>query len=310
VQIILVSNRLSKARTIELQWRHVVMATGLAAATVVAASLLLSYLGVRHAAEIKLPLLQSLVRSASEAEAERYQSFLRDNLNAMAVKLGQMQAQLTRLDALGERLSTSAGIKPGDFRFNEVPGRGGALPTLAPPRDLSLGEFSRQLDALSREMETRTDHLGILESQLLESRVRQKFLPSALPVSIGSWNASGFGWRIDPITGQAMMHEGIDFIAPPGSAISAAASGVVITAEYHSTYGNMVEVDHGNDLVTRYAHASKLLVRQGELVKRGQRIAEVGSTGRSTGAHLHFEVRVKGVAQNPTRFLQASANPQ
>lgn len=100
------------------------------------------------------------------------------------------------------------------------------------------------------------------------------------------------------------MHEGIDFSAPPGTPIRAAAAGIVVAAERHPFYGNMVEIDHGNDLVTRYAHASKLLVKEGALVKRGQKVAEVGSTGRSTGPHLHFEVRFKGAAQNPNRFLQ------
>jgi murein DD-endopeptidase MepM/ murein hydrolase activator NlpD len=137
----------------------------------------------------------------------------------------------------------------------------------------------------------------------MDERVKKNQLPTALPVE-AQWNASGFGWRIDPFTGEQAMHEGIDFIAETGtrSLLPPPASSSPRSAIRQ--YGNMVEIDHGNDLITRYAHASKLLVKQGALVKRGQKIAEVGSTGRSTGPHLHFEVRYKGAAQNPNRFLQ------
>jgi murein DD-endopeptidase MepM/ murein hydrolase activator NlpD len=120
---------------------------------------------------------------------------------------------------------------------------------------------------------------------------------------------SGFGWRTDPFTGHMARHEGIDFAAPPGTPIHAAAGGVVLSAEFHPEYGNVVEIDHGNQLTTRYAHALRMLVRPGDLVKRGQKIAEVGNTGRSTGPHLHFEVHSQGVAQNPAKFLAAPGNP-
>jgi murein DD-endopeptidase MepM/ murein hydrolase activator NlpD len=307
VQIILVSNRLSKARAIEVTWRHALLAVVVGALGMVALSSLISYFGVRHAAEIRLPLLQSMLRSASDEQAQFQNDFLRDNLNAMAVRLGQMQAQLMRLDALGERLSGVAGVKPQEFRFGEPPGRGGALSTALPPRDLSLGEFGQLIESVARDMETRTDYLGILESRLQEQRLRQRMLPTSLPVQIGSWNASGFGWRLDPITGQSAVHEGIDFIAPSGAPILAAAAGLVVAAEYHPTYGNLIDIDHGQDLVTRYAHASRLHVKAGDLVKRGQHIADVGSTGRSTGPHLHFEVRSAGVPLNPARFLQTAS---
>jgi murein DD-endopeptidase MepM/ murein hydrolase activator NlpD len=308
MHIILMSDRLAKARSIEFSIRHLVLGGAGLVAGLVALVFLISYLGVRHAAELKLPLLQSLVRSAQQEESERTQDFLRQNLNAMAVKLGEMQAQLMRLDALGERLSTVAGVRPSDFRFGEVPGRGGAALAAVPMHDLSLGDFSRQLDFLARQTETRSDLYGVLESQLLDARVKQTLTPTSMPVTFGSWNASGFGWRIDPITGQMAVHEGIDFIAETGTPILAAASGVVVTAEFQHAYGNMVEIDHGGDLLTRYAHASKILVKVGQLVRSGEKIAEVGTTGRSTGSHLHFEVRHKGVAQNPARFLRGGTS--
>jgi murein DD-endopeptidase MepM/ murein hydrolase activator NlpD len=308
VHIIVVSDRLAKARSLKFSIRHLVLGGLGMMVGVFTLAFLISYLGVRHAAELKLPLLQSLARSAQQEESERMQDFLRQNLTAMAVKLGEMQAQLMRLDALGERLSTVAGVRPSDFRFGEVPGRGGAALAVAPVRALSLDDFSRQLDSLARRTETRSDYYGVLESQLLDVRVKQKLTPTSLPVSFGSWNASGFGWRIDPITGQMAVHEGIDFIAEMGTPILAAAAGVVVGAEFQQAYGNMVEIDHGGDLLTRYAHASKILVKVGQLVRSGEKIAEVGNTGRSTGPHLHFEVRHKGAAQNPAKFLLGGAS--
>ena len=120
--------------------------------------------------------------------------------------------------------------------------------------------------------------------------------------------ASSFGLRLDPFTGRSTFHEGLDFPASTGTAIVAAAGGVVIAAEYHPQFGNMIDIDHGNDIMTRYAHASRTLVKVGDIVQRGQHIADVGTTGRSTGPHLHFEVHVKGVPQNPQKFLSAGAD--
>jgi murein DD-endopeptidase MepM/ murein hydrolase activator NlpD len=137
--------------------------------------------------------------------------------------------------------------------------------------------------------------------------MKKLMVPTQHPVNAGHLG-SAFGWRIDPFTGRSALHTGLDFQADTGSQIQAAAGGVVVAAEVHPQYGNMVEVDHGNDLITRYAHASRLLVKKGDLVKRGQKVAEVGTTGRSTGPHLHFEVLVQGVPQDPQKFLAAGQN--
>ena len=305
MHIILVSSRLAKARSLTLTNRHLVAGASFMALLVFSLTLGLFWITVHHATEFKLPLLDSLVLSAQEAQRHKTEEFLRENLNAMAVKLGQMQAQLMRLDALGERLSALAGLKPGEFRFSESPGRGGPFSSI-PPQDLSMAEFNRQLDQLSRHMENRTDSLGILESQLFDAKVKKKLMPTIPPVD-GSWSASSFGWRIDPFNGMLALHEGVDFVVDPGTPVFAAAGGVVRFAEMNGPYGYMVEIDHGNDFITRYAHCSRLLVAQGEVVQRGSKIAESGSTGRATGPHVHFEVRYRGVAQNPARFLQAAA---
>jgi murein DD-endopeptidase MepM/ murein hydrolase activator NlpD len=306
LQIILISDRLARARSVSLSLRHLFGSALLALAMVLGATAGLYWLTLRYAAEVPLPALQRLVLSAHEAEAERSRAFVQQNLNAMAVKVGEMQAQLTRLDAVGERLSSLAGIR--DFRFSEAPGLGGAAPTLMPPQNLSLADFSEKLTLLSRQVESRNDMLGVLEAQLFEQAVKKKLMPTMMPVA-APYNASGFGRRVDPFTGQWAMHEGIDFLADLGSPIAAAAGGVVVFAGLHPQYGYMIDIDHGNDLVTRYAHCSKLLVREGDVVHRGRKIAEVGSTGRSTGPHLHFEVRFRGAAQNPGKFLVSNSKP-
>lgn len=302
LQIIVIPSRRAKARTLNVSLRHLLASLFGAMLLLLGMTAALYWVTFRFAADIKIPLVQQLVLSAQEGEAERARKFVQQNLNAMAVKLGEMQAQLARLDALGDRVSALAGIRPQEFRFSEAPGLGGAQPTALPPQNLSLAEFGEKLYAVSRHVENGTDMLGVLEAQLFEQTVKKKLMPTMMPVN-APFNSSGFGMRIDPFTGMQAMHEGIDFLADLGSPIRAAAGGVVIFAGFHPQYGNMVDIDHGNDLVTRYAHASKLYVREGDVVQRGRHIADVGTTGRSTGPHLHFEVRFKGVAQNPTRFL-------
>jgi murein DD-endopeptidase MepM/ murein hydrolase activator NlpD len=302
VQIILISGRLAKARPVTLTLRHLIGAAFFAMTLVFVGTAGLYWVSLRYATELRIPAIQQIVLQANQADAERGRAFVQENLNAMAVKLGEMQAQLARLDALGERLSSLAGFRPQDFRFSEAPGLGGASPTLLPPQNLSLADFSDKLSMLERDVETRNDLLSVLEAQLFEQAVKKKRIPTMLPVS-APYNASAFGRRVDPFTGQWAMHEGIDFLAEKGSPVAAAADGVVIFAGFHPQYGYMVDIDHGNDLVTRYAHQSKLVVKEGEVVQRGRKLGEVGSTGRSTGPHLHFEVRYRGAAQNPMKFL-------
>jgi murein DD-endopeptidase MepM/ murein hydrolase activator NlpD len=307
VQIILISDRLAKSRSITLSSRHLAATIVAALVALCASTVGLYWLTLRYAADERFPLLQQLVLTAQEGEAERDREFVQQNLNAMAVKLGEMQAQLTRLDALGERLSSLAGLRAQEFRFSEPPGLGGAAPTLMPPQNLSLAEFSDKLSTLARGVETRNDMLGVLEAQLFEQAVKKRMIPTMRPVK-GPYNASGFGRRVDPFTGQWAMHDGIDFLAEFGAPIAAAAAGVVVFSGFHPQYGYMVDIDHGNDLVTRYAHASKLFVREGDVVQRGHKIGEVGSTGRSTGPHLHFEVRYRGAPQNPSKFLVSNSS--
>jgi len=298
---------MGRARTLTLDWRHWTLGGLGLLLLFLSFTLLFNYVTLRYAASIKHPLLQAILLDDQREEARKTQEVIQGHLNAMAVRLGELQAQLLQLDGLGERLAQMAGLKPKDLPPSEpgkAPGRGGPAPTLS--RDLSVGEFGSLLSELSHAVEERSDQLTVLEALLVSTSINKKFLPSLPPVD-GGWLSSSFGWRIDPFSGQKSFHEGLDFPSESGTPIVAAASGKVIFADVHPQYGKMVEVDHGNGLVTRYAHASRLFVKEGDFILRGQKIAAVGSTGRATGPHLHFEVRLNGVPQNPGRFL-LSAN--
>jgi murein DD-endopeptidase MepM/ murein hydrolase activator NlpD len=217
----------------------------------------------------------------------------------MARRLGEMQAKLVQLEALGERVSGLAGVNPTEIKT--TPGRGGALVSGRPLTMEELQATLRDLDQLSSQ---NTDLLTVMESRLFDQKIKNMMVPTQQPVQAGHVGSS-FGWRIDPFNGRSALHTGLDFQADPGTPILAAAGGVVVEQDVHPAYGNMVEIDHGNNLVTRYAHASRVWVKKGDLVRRGQKIAEVGTTGRSTGPHLHFEVMVQGVPQDPQKFLAA-----
>jgi murein DD-endopeptidase MepM/ murein hydrolase activator NlpD len=307
LNIILVSNATARARTLTLDWRH--LALGSFALTVIflAFTFAFNYVALKYAASVQHPLLQAIVLADQREEALKTQQKMQGHLNAMALKLGELQAQMLRLDGLGEHLARVAGLKPQELpslQPGRVPGRGGADSSL-PARALSVGELADLLATLGRQVDERSDQLGVLEALLAQDSANRRFLPTLAPV-IDGWFSSNFGYRIDPFTGLQTFHEGIDFPAEPGTPVIAAASGKVIEAGQHPQYGKIITIDHGNGLVSRYAHASRLAVSEGDLVVRGQRVATVGSTGRSTGPHLHFEVRMNGVPQNPARFLRST----
>jgi len=296
LQIILVSRHLKVARTITIMPRHLVIAGFAFLSLVMFSATLISWL-TSHVSDAGN---QDEVLSQQQ-ETYKAQQFLNNNLQLMATRLGELQAQVLHLDTLGERLAGIAGIK------REAPppastllaGQGGAFV----PAPLGADELQREIDRLSREVDVRTDELALLESSFLEKRVKERLLPTALPVK-EAFLGSPFGHRSDPILGQRAKHEGIDFNAETGTPVVVAADGVVLSAGWQSDFGNMIDVDHGDGLTTRYAHLSRMNVKAGSLVKRGERIGAVGSTGRSTGSHLHFEVRMLGIAQNPAHFLK------
>lgn len=304
MQIIVVDKRLARALTLSITRHHALAALITLGIGVLLLSGTFSFLAMRAASAFRIPILSDVISFVSRDEMERKDQLVRDNVSALARKLGEVQAQLVRLDAVGERVGKAAGIRPEEFRFAHLPGRGGAPGNID---TMTLRDLNFELKQLSYSVEQRSDYLSVVEAELRAQQVRRTLLPHSKPVADG-FIGSGFGWRSDPFSGEMSHHSGIDFASPSGTPIHAAAGGVVVLAEYHPVWGNVVEVDHGNQLLTRYAHASRLNVAPGDIVKRGQKLAEVGSTGRSTGPHLHFEVHHRGAAQNPSKFLLAKDN--
>lgn len=304
MNIIIVSDKLSKSKTLVLDSRKlaVLVSAWLAVPVLLAGGLF--YYTLTRSVEIDNPYLRSLIIEAQREQLEKNHASLQASLNAMAVRVGQMQAQTTRLDALGERLVKLSGINRQEFRFDQPPAQGGPEGSV-PQRSLTQRELQQQIDALAAKLDDRSDRLTVLEAMFMEKHLSKVTVPSAPPVRAG-WHSSNFGWRLDPFTGKNAFHEGVDFMAEVGTQVHAAAGGVVIYSQFNTSgYGNLIEIDHGNGMVSRYAHLSKALVKEGDIVLRGQKIGLVGNTGRSTGPHLHFEIRIGGAPQNPARFLQA-----
>jgi murein DD-endopeptidase MepM/ murein hydrolase activator NlpD len=350
MQILITHAGISRTRVITLHpVQLALMAFGLLLLITLTSGAVYHFIFLKAAREgwpVVSPLIKLIVRDEF-AQRDRY---VRENLDAMAQRLGQVQAKLVRIDAMSERLSTLAGVAPEALPVSPVPdGTGavraqtapvgatgatapapnktstGAVPTspkaaqggpfvpfaaiMAPntpgPEVSAMDELSARAANLDALVDQRADVLTFIESHLLEAKLRRVAVPSTVPVQGAI--ASGFGFRLDPFTGRAALHTGLDFPSPVGTPIVAAAGGVVVNLDPHPQYGNVVELDHGSGLVTRYAHASKRLVQVGEIVKRGQLIAQVGNTGRSTGPHLHFEVLIDGVPQNPAKFLALDA---
>lgn len=302
MDIILVSGRFAKTRTIRLSRVNMLLLALLSFATLITAAVAVQYPLARLDRGMLSDELRAWLASAQTEQQQKHEAYMRESLDTMAKRLGQMQAQMQRLDALGLRLTKVSGINPKEFAFDKSPAQGGPyLPAMQ--KDITLENMSQQMSGLTLSIDDRNDKLMALETLLMQDRSNAWLIPSVIPVK-NSWFSSNFGWRIDPFTGKSAMHEGVDFVVPEGTSVYASAGGVVEYAGMHPQFGNLVEIDHGNGVITRYAHNSKVLVQVGQMVRRGQKISLSGSTGRATGPHMHFEVRFKGVAQNPVRFLK------
>jgi len=313
MNIILVSNNMAKAKTLSVLQISMILV-----AVVFLSGLLATMFIVPQ---------QSNVQHGSKSLIPNHLRFSFNNpqkhLDAYALQLGELQARMMRLDAQSERLAKLAGEKnvsradaaknPSKTLLNPDlaspvqnaaggASRGGPLVRSAP---LSEAELQSAIAELTERIEFSTEHLSNIEAKLLQQSVLKNTLPNRSPVA-AAFNSSSFGWRIDPFNGHKAFHEGLDFTAAAGTPIYAAAGGIVSTAEQTPDYGKIVKIDHGSGLETRYAHASKLYVRAGERVEKGQKIAEVGSTGRSTGPHLHYEIRLAGNPLDPRKYLKAS----
>ncbi|HEY0722340.1 MAG TPA: M23 family metallopeptidase [Gammaproteobacteria bacterium] len=305
MNILLISNRLGCSGCINLSRRTLIMvATGI----FLAMPLVSGYVGYRWASEggaadgtLASRMQAELTQQRQEIEEAKRTA--EENLAALTVRLGQMQAHVIRLDALGQRLTKMAKLDNGEFDFGNPPAQGG--PETGEGAAMQLPDFLSQLDALSTQLNDRSQQLSVLETVLLNQAVQAEVVPNGVPSDSG-FISSHFGLRNDPFTGRIAMHKGVDLAGKEGSEVVSVAAGVVTWSGNRLGYGNMVEVTHGNGYVTRYGHNEKNLVKMGEMIKKGQPIALMGSTGRSTGPHVHFEVYFNGQVVDPMKYIRAS----
>jgi murein DD-endopeptidase MepM/ murein hydrolase activator NlpD len=236
-----------------------------------------------------------------KAQIEDTKRVLQEKVNALAMRVGQMNANVIRLDALGKRLTRMANLDDGEFDFGHPPAIGGAE-SGADGQPAQIPNLTAMVDDLQSQLASREQQLGVLENMILTRELNKQVYPEGRPVQEG-WISSYFGRRADPFTGYSAVHKGLDFAGPEGTKVTAVAAGLVTYAADRSGFGEMVEINHGNGLATRYCHNEKLLVKQGDMVRKGQDLALMGSTGHSTGPHLHFEVLKNGVQVDPLRFI-------
>ena len=297
MNIILVSNKMAKAKSLSVLQAAVLVA-GLVLVPVLLMLLFITPQSNIQEQGVKAMLPPHLKSSIISSQV---------HLDAYAKELGELQARMMRLDAQSERLAKIAGEKdkPSGKKANQktenlLPAnRGGPLinsrPMTEPDLQAAISELTKAVDA-------RDDSLSSIEAKILQQSVLKDMLPNSNPIN-AAFNSSSYGWRIDPFNGSKAFHEGLDFTANTGTPIRAAADGIVSATEQGGAYGKLVKIEHGAGLETRYAHTSKILVKVGDRVSKGQIVAEVGSTGRSTGPHLHYEIRLNGASLDPRKYL-------
>ena len=258
------------------------------------------HLGERSMARMAL-LHPGAAMLAQQAEVASLKSQLQDRVDALAMRLGVMNAHVIRLNALGKRLTQMAHINSREFDFDNDPPQGGSESD-GVGRGAQVPDLTSMIDDLGRRIDSRSGQFSALENVILGRQLSLEIKPSGRPVREG-YISSYFGERMDPFNGEDAFHKGVDFASDAGTDVLAVASGIVTWAGPREGYGNLVEVNHGNGYITRYAHAARTLVTVGDEVERGQALAMVGSTGRSTGPHLHFEVLKDGRQIDPMVFV-------
>ena len=280
---------------------------------IVAAASMLLVVGVVFAAGVQIGrfLAGPLDRAAVAREMEKQRLDLaavrgqmQGTVDALAARIGTLNAHLIRLDALGRRVTDLAGLDRGEFNFDEPPPVGGPDGGEFATGSAQVPDLTVAIDTLEAQLEDRQRQLTVLESLMSTRSLGERILPGGWPI-IGGWISSHFGYRSDPFTGRGAFHAGVDFAGPKGAKVIATGAGYVSYSGYKDGYGYVVEITHPTGYITRYGHNSRNLVREGQTVQKGDAIAVIGSTGRSTGTHVHFEVEREGNRLNPMRYLSA-----
>lgn len=297
----IVTGRPGRVKQLELSGPRLVMLAVLLVAAIFATGVTLGRVLLGSSAEQRA-LARALVQQRQAIQTARGQ--LDGQVDALAARVGTLNAHLIRLDALGKRLTEVAGLDRGEFDFDKAPPAGGPDPDgqSSAGGSAEVPDLTNALDTLESQVSDREQQLVVLETVLASRELGQRIMPGGLPL-IGGWISSQFGYRTDPFTGYGAFHAGVDFAGVPGSRVVAVGPGVVSFAGFKQGYGNVVEITHSTGYTTRYGHNSRNLVRAGQSVQKGDAIAIIGSTGRSTGTHVHFEVLRNGRAVNPAKYL-------
>lgn len=304
MNVILLAKRMKRPVKIHLGRSQLI---GLVTAVVVLPLALSSYLGFYLGSHAGRSAAAAAAVNAPPQIAAEDEADVQETINALTAKLGVLQAEVIRLNALGKRLVDVAGLEKGEFDFSTPPPQGGPEQPkiLQQLQDLPLPGLVDSVESLDQQLQDRQQQLNVLETLFMNRNLLDEVLPAGRPVKNG-WLSSYFGYRIDPFTGRRARHEGVDIAGKLGEPVLAVAAGVVTYAGKRHGYGNLVEINHGNGFVTRYGHNSAVKVKVGETVSKGQVVALMGSTGRSTGPHVHFEVWRRGRVVNPIKYLNAS----
>ena len=299
MNIILFTNKRGQVWNYDINLLHAALTVVFGLIVMFAAAV---YTGVRLGNdELKYVAEWQDVVSLQKAEIASARQNAQADIDALTLRIGQMQAQMLRLNALGGRLVSQSDLDQDEFDFNAVPAMGGPG-TAVNRQSVPLADFLSMLDQLESEMEDRDQKLSVLESLLMSRSLSERVMPSGRPVEDG-WLSSRYGKRNDPFTGKQDFHKGLDFAGKKGSEVIAVGDGVVSWAGKKSGYGQLIEINHGNGYSTRYGHNQSHMVKVGDTVRKGQQIALMGSTGRSTGPHVHFEVLRDGKKVNPSGFI-------
>lgn len=308
MRIIVVSKRYGSTRSINLGgWARALISACLVGIPVGMAAVAYKFIELNGNEILDTHSREAWVKTLNKQQddVEQARRTAEKKLAALTLRVAELQARLVRIDALGERLTTMAKLDSGEFDFSQVPALGGPQAQGA-PSELPSPSLVEMLDTLAYQIEDRQQQLDTLEALLANRKLQNDVFLAGRPIKKG-WMSSRYGRRTDPFTGGADWHQGIDFAAKEDSDIVAVASGVVTWADDRYQYGMMVEINHGNGFVTRYGHCKSLLVKPGDIVKRGQTVALVGSTGRSTGPHVHFEVHKHGRVVDPASYIHRAS---
>lgn len=304
MNVIFVGRKSGRVKQFDLRHPFIVLGAALLVVGVIGGAFSVGVgLGVRHGDANPINQLGnwSAVLLRQQAQLEEVKRNLQEKVNALAMRVGQMNANVIRVNALGKRLTHMAKLNDGEFDFGNPPALGGSESGVD-GQPAQIPNLTAMVDDLQSQLSSREQQLGVLENLILTRELNKQVYPAGRPVQDG-WISSYFGRRADPFTGYSAVHKGLDFAGAEGTKVSTVAAGLVTFAGDRSGFGEMVEINHGNGLATRYCHNERVLVKQGDMVRKGQEVALMGSTGHSTGPHLHFEVLKNGAQVDPLRFV-------